>query len=519
MQLFVNELWHTSQPVLVVARHLNSFVFRFYSEEDLEHAISRGPWLIRGGLLVLDYRHFYDHLKMIRVRRFHLWVQLHKLPFEAFTREAGGIMGLALRGDVTVDVDDVFPRQFRYLRVCVSITPDSMLVQGFFLDIPGGEPRRIECRYKRVSKVCRACGRIGHTYPQCDLSRAEAAGHVDAMINGLFERFGFVVHTDETTPLYINRIRAFARSNARRNTHMWAVRGESMAHAHAAPVYQIRRQENTYVAQRFDIEEGEMVDVATQMESIEAQQEELPLMVDYEQFLENYEDAWNWGLQRPLSGFFQQGDFVVLPTSMADHAVNMDGTTRETVEVEVSLQNSSMGPENVCTLERVVSELLRIRDETLPEVEEMDCRWSKWEAVVRQFGINAGRCCCIEETEGLVEPNLSRTNFVFTLNKMAVVETNDFGNKSVEEWVMGLANLGLGDSNSLGRPTYNRPINRPLIIREPVENANGLSSSLEAGLGRDANDDSRGKRPVEESDEESDSLLLGLLRRSKKGVF
>lgn len=110
MQLLVNELWHTRQPVLVVDRWHNSFVSRFYSEADLEHAISRGPWLIRGGLMVLDYWHFYDALSQIRVRRFYLRVQLHSLPLEAFSREAGEILGQALGEDVTVNIDDVFPR-------------------------------------------------------------------------------------------------------------------------------------------------------------------------------------------------------------------------------------------------------------------------------------------------------------------------------------------------------------------------------------------------------------------------
>ncbi|KAH7839091.1 hypothetical protein Vadar_034767 [Vaccinium darrowii] len=185
MQLFVNELWYTRQPVLVVARRLNFFVFRFYAEEDMDHAISRGPWLIRGGLLVLDYWHFYNALEHIKVRRFSMWVQLHNLPFEAFTREPGEILRQALAEEVTVFVDDVFPRQFRYLHVCISLTPETTLVLGFFLEIPDGQPRWIECRYERLYKFCRSCGRMGHTYPQCDLSREEARARVDAMLNQL----------------------------------------------------------------------------------------------------------------------------------------------------------------------------------------------------------------------------------------------------------------------------------------------------------------------------------------------
>lgn len=83
---------------------------------------------------MLDYWHFYDALSQIRVRRFYLRVQLHNLPFEAFSREAGEILGQALGEDVTVDIDDFFLWHFHYLRVNISVTPDSILVLGFFLD-------------------------------------------------------------------------------------------------------------------------------------------------------------------------------------------------------------------------------------------------------------------------------------------------------------------------------------------------------------------------------------------------
>ncbi|KAH7838245.1 hypothetical protein Vadar_024015 [Vaccinium darrowii] len=240
----------------------------------MEHVISRGPWLIRGGVLVLDYWHFYDHLGMIRVRWFHIWVQLHNLPFEAFTREAGEIMGLALGGDVTVDVDDV-------------------------------EPCSIECRYERVYKVCRACGRIGHTYLQCDLSREDANKRVDDMLNGLCERFGSVLHTNVNEPLYTNCIRAFTRSNACRNTHMWAVRGESTANTHVAPVYQVVGHESNHGGRHFGLEGKDHVEEGIQTDAVSEHLEVTPVAVDLDQFIENYEVTWEWGLQRSSSGFFQ----------------------------------------------------------------------------------------------------------------------------------------------------------------------------------------------------------------------
>lgn len=55
MQALVNELWHTSQPVVIVARRENMSVFRFFDQGDADHAIARWPWVVCGGLLALDY--------------------------------------------------------------------------------------------------------------------------------------------------------------------------------------------------------------------------------------------------------------------------------------------------------------------------------------------------------------------------------------------------------------------------------------------------------------------------------
>ncbi|KAH7837835.1 hypothetical protein Vadar_018586 [Vaccinium darrowii] len=344
MQLFVNELWHPRQPVFVVARRLNFFVFHFYAKEDMDHAVSRGPWLIRRGLLVLDYWHFYDALEHIKVRRFSMWVQLHNLPFEAFTREAGEILGQALGEEVTVDVDDVFSRQFRYLRVCISLTQETTLVPGFFFDIPGGQPRWIECRYERLYKFCRSCGRIGHTYPQCDMSRDEARARMDAMLNQLCERFGTAtLHGD--IPL----------------------------------------------ASHVDLGDPDQSDGATQTVSGDENFEMMPVAIDFDQFLEDYEAAWDWGLQHLNAGIFQRGDLVVFPTSPDDHVIEVVNDVVG-LHVEAQVPNGG-GNEQIAadTFERVVSELPWILEVTTLEVDVMDQRWTEWERVARRFGVNVGR--------------------------------------------------------------------------------------------------------------------------------
>lgn len=221
-------------------------------------------------------------MSSFRVRQYALWVRLYNLPFEAFTKAAGEFLGEALVEVVEVDVNDVFPRHFRYLRIKVTVTPESTLVGGFYLTIPGSLPRWIECRYERIYKFCRACGRVGHTYPQCGLSSTEARARVDEVINRLAAQFRTSVRTDESVPLYSNRTRAFARSNSRRNTHMWAV------------------QQDLFPEQPQSVQGGgggrrfQLLETDEEEESLHEEEEELHHGVDYEQFLEDYEAAWDW---------------------------------------------------------------------------------------------------------------------------------------------------------------------------------------------------------------------------------
>lgn len=59
----------------------------------------------------------------------------------------------------------------------------------------------------------------------------------------------------------------------------------------------------------------DQIEDATQTDLVDEKIDEMPPVVDFDQFLADYEVAWEWGLQNLRTGFFQQGDIVVFPTS------------------------------------------------------------------------------------------------------------------------------------------------------------------------------------------------------------
>lgn len=61
-------------------------------------------------------------------------------------------------------------------------------------------------------------------------------------------------------------------------------------------------------------------------------------------------------------------------------------------------------------------------DDSLPEVEELDRRWTEWKAVVRSCGVNAGSWVVVNDEEDLVTAGLKENKFGFQLDVMLVDE-------------------------------------------------------------------------------------------------
>ncbi|GMP98863.1 hypothetical protein CsSME_00046583 [Camellia sinensis var. sinensis] len=114
-----------------------------------------------------------------------VWVQLYGLPLECFTEEAGVSLGRAVGDVVKVDIASLMPRNIRFLRLRVWVSLDKPLISGFFLKFRDGQQHWISCRYERV---CKICGRIGHTITTCALSFAEAQRQIDDNLQDMGRR-------------------------------------------------------------------------------------------------------------------------------------------------------------------------------------------------------------------------------------------------------------------------------------------------------------------------------------------
>ncbi|KAF7150605.1 hypothetical protein RHSIM_Rhsim02G0226500 [Rhododendron simsii] len=426
VQQLVNELWRTREPVRVEGRSDNFYVFHFRNEVDLHFAISRGPWSLRGALLALDYWRNFMALGRAWVKRLAVWVRLVNLPLEYLTVEAATLLGRAVGEVVRVDVDERPTRNIRYVRVRVWIDPEKPLVSGFYLRCADGSRRWIACRYERVCKLCRACGRIGHTYPQCDLMEEDARALVDNHLQGMGDRLSATILEDPRFPLYGAFNRAYAHHPERRNTRM-RVPPEQFPELDlnlglAVPRSQVEERlevpgSRTPVAGRTGVGSpplppppppsprlhSDQVAQATQTEVLQE---------NANHFLAVYDQQWEWGMQ----------------------ARELEEEEQNRVAQIASNVGSLPGSE-----------------QSIPAPEEMDGRWQDWSVILTRFGINAGSWGLLNDIpEQILRDPLSNREGSFPYNLELVmnagylpwINENEVGFNVGHNLDLGLNSLG-----------------------------------------------------------------------------
>ncbi|KAI8031189.1 hypothetical protein LOK49_LG01G01379 [Camellia lanceoleosa] len=221
MQMHVNDLWHLEGAVHVYGRSKNFFVFLFERVGDMHRIVDNGPYAIQGALLVVDYWKPELVLDRLIFDKMLVWVQLYGLPLECFTAEAGFRLGRAVGEVVKVATDSLMPRNIRFLCLRVWVSLVKPLNSGFFIKFRNGQQHWISCRYERVCKICRNCGRIGHTVTACALSFDEAQRQLDDNLQEMGRRLHSPVMTQESHPMYSAVIRANAHRSERRTTRIF----------------------------------------------------------------------------------------------------------------------------------------------------------------------------------------------------------------------------------------------------------------------------------------------------------
>ncbi|KAF7810428.1 reverse transcriptase [Senna tora] len=174
-----NRVFWEKCVVRVVGRVKRYYVLHFGMEEDRQQILNEGPWAMQGGLLTMFPWEPNLVLSNLLVTEVAIWVQLWNLPLEYQTPLMAEKIGSLMREVREIDWAPTFPRNLCFLRVRIHIRIHTPLLMGVILQTDVGDHLWIQCRYERVFRLCRGCGRIGYLPHDCDRSREQVDASLD----------------------------------------------------------------------------------------------------------------------------------------------------------------------------------------------------------------------------------------------------------------------------------------------------------------------------------------------------
>jgi hypothetical protein len=155
-------------PIVVESIDHNKFLLGVSDMAHMDTILNKGPWNIRGSLLLLKQWSLELAITEIELTHCPFWVQIHGLPRQNMALQNAIMIGKAL-GKIlapeNMDTSGHLRRQF--LRVKVDIDTGQALKPGFHLPRPGKSALWISFRYERLCDYCPKCGVIGHKKLGC----------------------------------------------------------------------------------------------------------------------------------------------------------------------------------------------------------------------------------------------------------------------------------------------------------------------------------------------------------------
>ncbi|XP_073016147.1 uncharacterized protein [Primulina eburnea] len=147
----------------------NTFVLEFSSALDRRRALMGGPWNFFRDLVVFKELQGLQQPRSINFSEISVWVQCHNLPIAFMHRSILEKIGSQIGNIEEMDggENETFLGSFVRIRVRINITqPLKKFIRiGKEGDL---EDNIILLTYERLPDFCYACGRIGHSYRECE---------------------------------------------------------------------------------------------------------------------------------------------------------------------------------------------------------------------------------------------------------------------------------------------------------------------------------------------------------------
>jgi hypothetical protein len=160
--------WSFAAPLTVEFLAPNKFLLGVSTPDHVDRILHRGPWNIRGSLLLLQQWSPELAIAEVELTKCAFWIQVHGLPRQNMTVRNAIRIGKAIGSLLEVENSETSGLICRsFLHVKVELNTARPLPPGFNLPRQGKEPLWISFRYERLGAYCNFCGLLGHKKLNC----------------------------------------------------------------------------------------------------------------------------------------------------------------------------------------------------------------------------------------------------------------------------------------------------------------------------------------------------------------
>lgn len=166
IQNVLKEAWGRFRPVRFTEVNEATLMFDFESSKDIDQALDLSLWSVHGHCLNLKFCPNYVSVTEIEFSKVQVWVQVHGISLEMFTKDNATSIGESIGRCIKVEEDQIL-QQRTYLRIQVEVDSEEPLLPGFKWIDSRNQEKWASVRYERLTDICYGCGKIGHNSTSC----------------------------------------------------------------------------------------------------------------------------------------------------------------------------------------------------------------------------------------------------------------------------------------------------------------------------------------------------------------
>lgn len=163
----MKKIWNPSKGVTCRELGSNLISFQFAMKRDMDRVLALEPWFFNKHLLVLRPLALNIQPSLMTFDTTPCWIRIYDLPI--LGRESKVINQIGSRFGEVLEVDEsTMMGLARSVRLKILLNLNKPMKRGTKIRIGSAEPCWLPATYERISSFCYWCGKLGHTYKDCD---------------------------------------------------------------------------------------------------------------------------------------------------------------------------------------------------------------------------------------------------------------------------------------------------------------------------------------------------------------